>query len=97
MTGFRVQEYLHTWRLQSVFGSKCKSWYKMGKEEGRVVALWPGSPLHAVHALTHPRWEDFNYEPLDPGVKNRFYWLGDGSTMADNGMPGEDSAFLWKC
>lgn len=28
--------------LQTVFGEKCRSWYKAGKEEGRVVALWPG-------------------------------------------------------
>jgi len=62
----------------------------MGKEEGRVVGLWPGSSLLFIHALTHPRWEDFNYEPLDAGVKNRFYWLGDGSTMADN-LPEVDS------
>ncbi|KAF5345212.1 hypothetical protein D9758_009659 [Tetrapyrgos nigripes] len=85
-------EYLESYFPKSVFGSKCKSWYKMGKEEGRVVALWPGSPLHAVHALTHPRWEDYDYEPLDPGVKNRFYWLGDGSTMADT-VPGVDSSW----
>lgn len=30
---------------QTVFGKKCRSWYKMGKEEGRVVALWPGKSL----------------------------------------------------
>ncbi|THV06458.1 FAD/NAD-P-binding domain-containing protein [Dendrothele bispora CBS 962.96] len=86
-------EYLDNYFPKSVFGSKCRSWYKMGKEEGRVVALWPGSPLHAVHALSNPRWEDYKYELLDPGVKNRFYWLGDGSTMADNGVPGTDSSW----
>ncbi|KAF5374223.1 hypothetical protein D9758_004660 [Tetrapyrgos nigripes] len=85
-------EYLESYFPKTVFGSKCKSWYKMGKEEGRVVAVWPGSPLHAVYALAHPRWEDYNYEPLDPGVKNRFYWLGDGSTMADT-IPGVDSSW----
>lgn len=37
--------------LQTVFGEKCRSWYKAGKEEGRVVALWPGSLL----AQEHPR------------------------------------------
>lgn len=29
--------------VQSVYSEKCRSWYKMGKEEGRVVALWPGT------------------------------------------------------
>ncbi|KAF8913205.1 hypothetical protein CPB84DRAFT_1670651 [Gymnopilus junonius] len=66
----------------TVFGTKCRSWYKGGKEEGRIVALWPGSPIHAARALTHPRWEDYNYEYLD-GVKNRLYWLGNGDTVAD--------------
>lgn len=27
---------------RSVFGAKCKSWYKGGTEDGRVTALWPG-------------------------------------------------------
>lgn len=84
--------------IQTVFGEQCRSWYKAGKEEGRVVALWPGkhrafaslipltvlqgSPLHCARALAHPRWEDYVFEPLDD-VKNRFYWLGDGHTVAD--------------
>ncbi|KAF9011133.1 hypothetical protein BDQ17DRAFT_1387598 [Cyathus striatus] len=77
--------------LETVFGQKCRSWYKVGKEEGRVVALWPGSPLHAARALQHPRWEDFNYELLD-GVQNRFHWLGDGNTVADT-IPQADKAW----
>lgn len=28
---------------QTVYSEKCRSWYKMGKEQGRVVALWPGT------------------------------------------------------
>ncbi|KAF8487669.1 hypothetical protein JB92DRAFT_3085502 [Gautieria morchelliformis] len=52
----------------------------LGKEEGRVAALWPGACLRAVRALAHPHWEDFNYESLD-GRRNRFYWLGDGWTV----------------
>ncbi|KAE9409300.1 FAD/NAD-P-binding domain-containing protein [Gymnopus androsaceus JB14] len=77
--------------LESVFGEKCRSWYKAGKEEGRVVALWPGSCLHCARALEHPRWEDYDYEPLDP-VNNRFFWLGDGNTIADK-VPGSDRAW----
>ncbi|KAF5392488.1 hypothetical protein D9757_002209 [Collybiopsis confluens] len=85
-------EYLESFFPTSVFGEKCRSWYKVGKEEGRVVALWPGSTLHCVRALEHPRWEDFDYEPLDPGVNNRFFWFGDGNTMADI-IPGSDRAW----
>ena len=55
--------------------------------------LLAGSSLHAVRALTHPRWEDYNFEPLDK-IKNRFYWLGDGSTVADRDENG-DSEFVY--
>lgn len=27
---------------RTVFSTKCRSWYKGGREDGRVVALWPG-------------------------------------------------------
>jgi len=77
---------MRIWRAffpTSVFGEKCRSWYKVGKEEGRVVALWPGSCLHCVRALEHPRWEDYDYELLDATENNSFFWLGDGNTMAD--------------
>ncbi|KAF7784265.1 hypothetical protein Agabi119p4_430 [Agaricus bisporus var. burnettii] len=75
------------------FSEKCRAWYKVNKaESGRIVALWPGSPLHAVKALQYPRWEDFNYETLDGDPKNRFYFLGDGNTAADVD-PEEDRAW----
>ncbi|KAN0074543.1 hypothetical protein V8E55_011592 [Tylopilus felleus] len=60
----------------------------MGKEEGCAVGLWPGSCLHAARALERPRWEDYNYEYLH-GVRNRFYWLGDGSTYNEKYMTGD--------
>ncbi|KAJ3795118.1 FAD/NAD-binding domain-containing protein [Lentinula aff. detonsa] len=83
--------YLESFFPTSVFGEKCRSWYKVGKEEGRVVSLWPGSSLHCVNALEHPRWEDYDYELLD-SQNNRFFWLGDGNTMADK-VPGSDRAW----
>ncbi|KAF9486402.1 FAD/NAD-binding domain-containing protein [Pholiota conissans] len=76
------EEWIDSYFPKTVFGTKCRSWYKAGKEEGRVVALWPGSPMHAAKALAHPRWEDFDYEFLD-GALNRCYWFGDGNTIAD--------------
>lgn len=61
----------------------------MGKEEGRVVGLWPGSCLHAIRALEYQRWEDFKTEPLDSNkTQNRFFWLGDGSTRNEKDMTG---------
>ncbi|KAG6883310.1 hypothetical protein C0993_006878, partial [Termitomyces sp. T159_Od127] len=81
--------------IETVFSEKCRSWYKAGKDVGRVIALWPGSSLHAARALEHPRWEDYNYEPLDGPVKNRMYWLGDGQTV-DNKSPNGDKAWYLK-
>ena len=94
---------------QSVFGAKCRSWYKAGKEDGRVIALWPGksketlknkilidnkgSALHCVRALEHPRWEDFDYQPLEEKPMNRFYWFGDGQTLVEK-IPGSDCEFI---
>ncbi|KAF8167543.1 FAD/NAD-binding domain-containing protein [Crassisporium funariophilum] len=86
------ERYVDAYFPTTVFGSKCKSWYKAGKEEGRVVALWPGSSSHAAKVLANPRWEDYNYEKLD-GIKNRFHWLGDGNTVADRDPEHHDS--IW--
>ncbi|KAI5115440.1 hypothetical protein M0805_005525 [Coniferiporia weirii] len=86
-------EYLQHYFPTTVYSEKCRSWYKMGKEEGRVVGLWPGSCLHAIKTLENPRWEDFNYEPLGES-KNRFYWLGDGSTYNEKHMVGDRAWYL---
>ncbi|KAH9893936.1 FAD/NAD-P-binding domain-containing protein [Cubamyces lactineus] len=86
-------EYLEAYFPKTVFADKCRSWYKVGKEEGRVVGLWPGSTLHGLKALMHPRWEDFNYERADP-VRNRFYWLGDGQTYNEKTLSGDRAWYL---
>ncbi|KAK5746397.1 hypothetical protein LTR17_000777 [Elasticomyces elasticus] len=62
---------------RTVFSENCSSWYKT---DGRVTALWPGSSLHAIKAMKHPRWEDFEYTYAD---EDELGWLGDGSTEAD--------------
>ncbi|KAK7014795.1 hypothetical protein VNI00_019255 [Paramarasmius palmivorus] len=46
-------EYIDLFFPRSVFGAKFRSWYKAGKEDGRVIALWPGSALHCVRTLEH--------------------------------------------
>ncbi|KAI0942198.1 hypothetical protein AcW1_002883 [Taiwanofungus camphoratus] len=86
-------EYLEQFFPKSVFSEKCRSWYKVGKEEGRVVGVYPGSSLHALRALEHPRWEDFKYE-LEDGVSNRMYWLGDGQTYNEKTMTGDRAWYL---
>ncbi|TFK92443.1 FAD/NAD-P-binding domain-containing protein [Polyporus arcularius HHB13444] len=85
--------YLESYFPKTVYSEKCRSWYKMGAEDGRVVGLWPGSALAAVKAITYPRWEDFNYEIIDP-TSNRFYWLGDGQTYSEKTMTGDRAWYL---
>ncbi|KAK7686490.1 hypothetical protein QCA50_010087 [Cerrena zonata] len=86
-------EYIEHYFPTSVYSERCRSWYKMGKEEGRVVGLWPGSCLHAIRALQHPRWEDFDYTRIDK-TRNRLYWLGDGSTWNEKTMTGDRAWYL---
>jgi len=76
-------EYVTAYFPRTVYAQNCRSWYKMGKMDGRVVALWPGSCLHEIQALEDPRWEDYDYETLDEdkgkGNRNRFHFFGNGS------------------
>ncbi|KAJ2982938.1 hypothetical protein NUW54_g10688 [Trametes sanguinea] len=96
----------------SIYGEKCRSWSKMGKEEGRIVGLLLGisryhmvcpclqltaddigPSLHTMRALSHLRWEDYNYDSVDP-VDNRLHWLGDGQTVAEIMMSGDRVWYL---
>lgn len=38
----RFRQHCDEYFKDTVFGGNCRSWYKGGTEEGRVVALWPG-------------------------------------------------------
>ncbi|KAJ8475161.1 hypothetical protein ONZ51_g6747 [Trametes cubensis] len=86
--------YLEAYFQTTVFTQNCRSWYKLGREEGRVVALWPGSTLHAMRAIEHPRWEDYKYEPLEAGEQNMFYWLGEGQTYNQKTFSGDRAWYL---
>ncbi|KAG5653916.1 hypothetical protein H0H81_009508 [Sphagnurus paluster] len=37
-----------TFRAKTVYSEKCRSWYKGGKEDGRVTALWPGERISSI-------------------------------------------------
>ena len=69
-----------------MFTDPCNSWYRAA--DGAIVGLWPGSCLHAVRRLTYPRWEDFEYTPLDEG-QSPLYWLGDGFSYNEKTMTGD--------
>ncbi|KAF3762532.1 FAD/NAD(P)-binding domain-containing protein [Cryphonectria parasitica EP155] len=59
-----------------------RSWFKMGKEQGPVVALHPGSRVHFFHMLETLRAEDFEYV-LDAERQNRFGYLGNGFSVRE--------------
>jgi len=86
-------EYLESYFPTTVHAQTCRTWFKGGQEQGRVIALWPGSGLHAIRALSYPRWEDFEYEKLDK-FRNRLHWLGDGQTVFEKTMKGNRAWYL---
>lgn len=92
------QRYLDSYFPRTVFARKCRSWYKRGDVDGKVVALWPGSSINELRALEQPRWEDYEYTFVDDNTsQNRFYWLGNGSTQAeDEGKRGTRAWYLPK-
>ncbi|EXJ73481.1 uncharacterized protein A1O5_03242 [Cladophialophora psammophila CBS 110553] len=73
-------QYCDLYFQTTVFSLDCRSWYKGGTSDGRVSALWPGSSLHAMQALAHPRWEDFLY---DYENENACGWIGNGWTVKE--------------
>jgi cation diffusion facilitator CzcD-associated flavoprotein CzcO len=38
----RFTKHCEQYFTRTVFNTKCRSWYKGGKEEGRITAVWPG-------------------------------------------------------
>ncbi|KAI0346537.1 flavin-binding monooxygenase [Trametopsis cervina] len=78
---------------RSVFSESVPTWYKVGKADGRVVAIWPGSSPHCMRALRHPRWEDFNYGRIDQ-TENCLYWLGDGMSYAEKTLTGDRAWYI---
>ncbi|KAF5345168.1 hypothetical protein D9758_009662 [Tetrapyrgos nigripes] len=62
----------------------------------RIAPICPLQLCVPIGFAPHPGWvwvnEDFDYEPLDEGVKNRVHWFGDDTTMADE-IPGSDNAW----
>ncbi|KAI0684951.1 hypothetical protein BC835DRAFT_1421768 [Cytidiella melzeri] len=86
-------QHMRNYFPKTVYTDKCNSWYRA--DDGTVVGLWPGSNLHAMTALAHPRWEDYDYERLDY-TNNRLFWLGDGQTVKETTMQGDLAWYLEK-
>lgn len=60
-----------------VWTSDCKSWYKRGRVDGRVTALFAGSGMLYKRLISDIRAEDFDIHYRSP---NRFKCLGNGFT-----------------
>ena len=78
-----------------MFNSGCSNWYSAA--DGHIRGLWPGTCLHAVRALSRPRWEDYEYTLLDDEEAtgdNPLYWLGDGMTANEKSMAGDRAWYL---
>ncbi|KAL3418654.1 steroid monooxygenase [Phlyctema vagabunda] len=89
------QAYIGEYFKKTVYMDQCNSWYRSDAGKGdRIVGLWPGSTLHCLEAMRAPRWEDFEYEPLE---SNRLTWLGNGwsETMFPGG--GDPAWYLEPC
>ncbi|KAK5312768.1 hypothetical protein LTR93_011189 [Exophiala xenobiotica] len=68
----QFSDFIDSYMPRTVYVKNCKSWFKRGQSNGRVVALFPGSSLALRELLKHPRWEDFDFTPLKETLANSF-------------------------
>ncbi|KAI1817436.1 hypothetical protein GGS20DRAFT_533207 [Poronia punctata] len=83
------REHRDLYMKKTVWNAPCNSWFKLGPK-GETVLMWPGSRLHFIDIMLHPRWEDYDWEYL---MGNRFSYWGNGFTMADADVEGTDKAW----
>lgn len=72
-------DYCDEYFRRTVYTADCVSWYKT---QDRVTALWPGSSVHALHALESVRLDDFG-------------WFGNGSTAGETNVVEKTEALTW--
>jgi hypothetical protein len=78
-------EFSQDWLSKTVWVAPCRSWYKGGTTNGRVVGVYAGSCFHFAESLREPRWEDYDLEYISDSHRgtNRFSWLGNGFTRRE--------------
>lgn len=72
-------EYKNQFMQNTVWADACRSWYKSNQAEGPVTALWPGSTLHYIEAMSEVRLDDFDVQYNG----NRFSWMGNGYSQTE--------------
>lgn len=55
----KFNAHVQTFIKKSVWKEDCRSWYK-NNDTGKVFAVWPGSSLHYMQAISAPRYEDYH-------------------------------------
>ena len=73
---------------RTVWNQDSQSWFRKGSVSGRNSALWPGSTLHFLEAMSDIRADDWNIRYHG----NRFAWLGDGFSQTEV-LPGGDLSY----
>jgi hypothetical protein len=74
--------YTHTLLKRLVWSGRCGGWFKNGRSDGPVTAVWAGSRLHYFELLREVRWEDYEVRYR---TANRFQFLGNGYTDVECG------------
>jgi hypothetical protein len=76
----QLQNHTHELMKRLVWSAACNSWFKMGKKNGPVTAVYPGSRLHYFEMLREVRWEDYE---LEYWTSNRWQFMGNGYTQTE--------------
>ncbi|KAJ5290272.1 uncharacterized protein N7443_010525 [Penicillium atrosanguineum] len=75
-------EYCDNFYPRTVWTANCSSWYNGGTPGSRIHGLFPGSASHANYIRRDPRWEDWEYDYVNPSG-NRFAYFGNGWTSRE--------------
>lgn len=78
---------------QTVYAEDCKTWMRSSKKfPERITAIYPGSYLHFRDILSHPRWEDYEYERCEG--EDVFDFMGNGMVADDLAMKGNFAPYM---
>jgi hypothetical protein len=83
---------------KTTFTYTCKSCAKANVPDGRVMAIWSGSSVHARVAFQKPRWEDYEFEYLEEGWGEGGLFGVDGEWVdGESGDEGQDDGVFGRC
>jgi len=73
--------YSDTFLKRKSFTRPCSSWFKCGSKD-RKPAVYPGSCLHFLRLLEHPRYEDYEFKYDKP--EDLFQFFGSGFHISES-------------